>query len=64
MRKDNNKLLDYDHYVGFNNFMNDSAMMLGRRAFEPYLFVTWCITAPIISLVCSYRDQNNYFSSS
>jgi hypothetical protein len=28
--------------------MNDIKMMLGKRAGEYYLFLTWCITAPIL----------------
>jgi hypothetical protein len=31
--------------------MNDVKMMLGKRAAEYYLFVTWCIIAPILMLV-------------
>jgi hypothetical protein len=31
--------------------MNDVKMMLGKRAGEYYLFVTWCVTAPILILV-------------
>lgn len=36
---------------GFNNFMEDIRMMLGRRPLEPYWFLTWCIFGPIITLV-------------
>ncbi|CAF3191287.1 unnamed protein product [Rotaria sp. Silwood2] len=31
--------------------MNDVKMMLGKRVAEYYLFLTWCIIAPIIMLV-------------
>jgi hypothetical protein len=31
--------------------MNDVKMMLGKRAAEYYLFLTWCIIAPILLLV-------------
>jgi hypothetical protein len=37
--------------LGFNRFMNDVKMMLGKRAAEYYLFVTWCVIAPILMLV-------------
>ena len=37
--------------IGFNNFMEDIRMMLGRRPFEPYWFFTWCISGPIITFV-------------
>ena len=37
--------------IGFNRFMNDVKMMLGKRAAEYYLFATWCIIAPILMLV-------------
>lgn len=33
-------------------------MMLGKRAAEYYLFVTWCIMSPIIMLV-GLRNKNN-----
>ena len=36
---------------GFNRFMDDVKMMLGYRAAEYYLFVTWLVTAPILTLV-------------
>ncbi len=38
-------------HIGFNRFMNDVKMMLGKRAAEYYLFLTWCITAPILLVV-------------
>jgi hypothetical protein len=31
--------------------MNDVKMMLGKRSGEYYLFVTWCITAPVLLVV-------------
>jgi hypothetical protein len=34
--------------------MNDVQMMLGKRAAEYYLFLTWCITAPLLTLVSAY----------
>ena len=40
--------------LGFDRFMNDVNMMLGKRAAEYYLFVTWCITAPLLTLVSTY----------
>jgi hypothetical protein len=39
------------YIYGFNRFMNDVKMMLGKRAAEYYLFITWCIVAPILMLV-------------
>ena len=41
--------------LGFNNFMEDIRMMLGRRPFEPYWFFTWCISGPIITLVSTSK---------
>jgi hypothetical protein len=47
--------------LGFNRFMNDVKMMLGKRAAEYYLFVTWCITAPILIIVSfNFIDRNEY----
>jgi len=37
--------------------MEDIRMMLGKRPLEPFWFVTWCITGPIITLV-----KTNHFS--
>jgi hypothetical protein len=31
--------------------MNDVKMMLGKRAAEYYLFLTWCIISPTLMLV-------------
>ena len=45
------------YIYGFNRFMNDVKMMLGKRAAEYYLFVTWCIAAPILIIVCIYHDN-------
>ncbi len=38
-------------FPGFNNFMEDVRMMLGKRPLEPYWFFTWCISGPILTLV-------------
>jgi hypothetical protein len=38
-------------FSGFNNFMEDVRMMLGKRPLEPYWFFTWCISGPILTLV-------------
>ena len=47
-----NRLITYMWiYLGFNKFMEDIRMMLGRRPLEPYWFFTWCISGPIITLV-------------
>lgn len=39
------------YVYGFNNFMEDIRMMLGRRPLEPYWLFTWCVSGPIITLV-------------
>jgi len=39
------------YIYGFNRFMNDVKMMLGKRAAQYYLFLTWCISAPLLMLV-------------
>ncbi|CAF3820110.1 unnamed protein product [Adineta steineri] len=39
------------YIYGFNRFMNDVKMMLGKRAAEYYLFVTWCFISPILMLI-------------
>ncbi|CAF1234216.1 unnamed protein product [Adineta ricciae] len=39
------------YIYGFNRFMNDVKMMLGKRAAEYYLFVTWCIIAPVLIVI-------------
>ncbi|CAF1249713.1 unnamed protein product [Adineta steineri] len=44
------------YVYGFNNFMEDIRMMLGRRPFEPYWFFTWCISGPIITLVVFFSS--------
>ena len=36
---------------GFNRFMNDVKMMLGKRAAQYYLFATWCVISPVLMLV-------------
>ncbi|CAF3654294.1 unnamed protein product [Rotaria socialis] len=43
-------------YRRFNRFMNDVKMMLGKRAAEYYLFLTWCILSPIIMLVITFSN--------
>jgi hypothetical protein len=35
--------------------MNDIKMMLGKRAAEYYLLLTWCFAAPILLLVNRYN---------
>ncbi|CAF3356088.1 unnamed protein product [Rotaria socialis] len=39
------------YIYGFNNFMEDIQMMLGKRPLEPFWFFTWCISGPIITLI-------------
>ena len=40
--------------------MNDVKMMLGKRAGEYYLFVTWCIASPILLIVSEiFRKKKN-----
>jgi hypothetical protein len=53
------------YVYGFNRFMNDVKMMLGKRAAEYYLFLTWCIVSLILMLVSkktgllkSIRNEN------
>lgn len=45
--------------------MDDVKMMLGYRAAEYYLFVTWLVTAPILTLVgCQmFQRKSNCFLS-
>ena len=38
-------------HLGFNRFLNDVKLMLGKRAAEYYLFVTLCVTAPLLTFV-------------
>ncbi|CAF1299631.1 unnamed protein product [Rotaria sordida] len=45
-----------DYIYGFNNFMEDIRMMLGKRPLEPYWFFTWCISDPIITLVLVFSS--------
>lgn len=40
---------------GYNRFMNDVKMMLGKRAAQYYLFATWCVIAPILMLVSDHH---------
>ncbi|CAF1230985.1 unnamed protein product [Adineta ricciae] len=44
------------YIYGFNNFMEDIRMMLGKRPLEAFWFVTWCITGPIITLVVFFSS--------
>ena len=37
--------------------MNDVKMMLGKRAGEYYLFLTWCITSPILLTVSVEENE-------
>ncbi|CAF1573385.1 unnamed protein product [Didymodactylos carnosus] len=39
------------YIYGFNRFMNNVKMMLGKRVAEYYLFLTWNVTAPLLMLV-------------
>jgi len=43
--------------------MNDVKMMLGKRAAQYYLFLTWCIIAPILMLVSHkiFKSIRNIF---
>ncbi|CAF1272957.1 unnamed protein product [Rotaria sp. Silwood1] len=43
-------------FVCFNNFMEDIRMMLNRRPLEPYWFITWCISGPIIILIVFFAS--------
>jgi len=43
--------LNFILFIGFNNFMEDIRMMLGKRPLEPFWFFTWCISGPILTLV-------------
>ncbi|CAF1020255.1 unnamed protein product [Rotaria sordida] len=47
------------YIYGFNRFMNDVKMMLGKRAAEYYLFLTWCIIAPVIMLIITFSNLVN-----
>jgi hypothetical protein len=40
--------------------MNDVKMMLDKRAAEYYLFITWCITAPILLIVSRSNIEDFY----
>jgi len=44
------------YIYGFNRFMNDIKMMLGKRAGEYYLFLTWYITAPILIVIITFSN--------
>ncbi|CAF3571258.1 unnamed protein product, partial [Rotaria sp. Silwood2] len=39
--------------------MNDIKLMLGKRRPEYYLFVTWCVTGPIILLIIFFATMIN-----
>ncbi|CAF4651022.1 unnamed protein product [Rotaria sp. Silwood1] len=39
------------YIYGFNNFMEDIRMMLGKRPLEPFWFFTWCISGPLVTLI-------------
>ena len=43
-------------FQGYNRFMNDVKLMLGKRAAQYYLFLTWCIVAPILMLVSTINQ--------
>lgn len=45
-------------FKGYNRFMNDVKMMLGKRAAQYYLFVTWCIVSPVLMLVRTIFDSS------
>ena len=49
------------YIYGFNRFMNDVKMMLGKRAAEYYLALTWCIAAPILMVVS--KNQTGFSKS-
>ncbi|CAM4839307.1 unnamed protein product [Rotaria magnacalcarata] len=53
------EVISIAYIYGFNRFMNDVEMMLGKRAAQYYLFVTWCITAPILTLVITVSNLLN-----
>jgi len=44
--------------------MNDIKMMLGKRAAQYYLFLTWCIISPILMIVKvhDFTKFNSLFS--
>ncbi|UJR35040.1 hypothetical protein I4U23_027816 [Adineta vaga] len=44
------------YIYGFNNFMEDIRMMLGKRPLEPFWFITWCVTGPIITIVVFFSS--------
>ena len=38
--------------------MNDVKMMLGKRAAEGYLFLSWCIVGPILMIVIRHLSSS------
>ncbi|CAF1329947.1 unnamed protein product [Rotaria sordida] len=44
------------YIYGFNNFMEDIRMMLGKRPLEPVWFFTWCISGPIITIIIFFSS--------
>ncbi|CAF1258043.1 unnamed protein product [Rotaria sordida] len=50
------EVITVTYIYGFNRFMNDVKMMLGRRAAQYYLFVTLCITAPLLALIITVTN--------
>ncbi|CAF1064259.1 unnamed protein product [Rotaria sordida] len=44
------------YIYGFNKFMEDIRMMLDKRPLEPYWFLTWCISGPIITLIVFFSS--------
>ncbi|CAF3280628.1 unnamed protein product [Rotaria socialis] len=47
------------YVYGFNRFMNDVKMMLGYPAGKYYLFFTWLISAPILTLAITILNFMN-----
>ncbi|CAF0763036.1 unnamed protein product [Adineta ricciae] len=47
------------YIYGFDRFMNDVSMMLGRRVAEYYLFFTWCVSAPLLTLILTVTNLLN-----
>ncbi|CAF1230475.1 unnamed protein product [Rotaria sp. Silwood1] len=51
------------YIYGFNKFMEDIRMMLDKRPLEPYWFLTWCISGPIITLFRAPTEGNYVYST-
>ncbi|CAF4351068.1 unnamed protein product, partial [Adineta steineri] len=47
------------YIYGFDRFMNDIKMMLGKRAAEYYLFFTWCVAGPLLTLILTITNLLN-----